>query len=156
MNRTRCRLSDAVHSNDTSSHGDTVSRRIPQVANMLKAAKVVCVQLKYDGQFDYGVLADPVSLLSDGAPVILGVPGAPHSELRVFFSELLDLRFPQWANVEGARAEFQWDLIGDVLAHAQLSCLLLGQRHELPPRGAPSHGVTRRPSPSPDETLQQF
>ena len=121
MNRTRCRLSDAVHSNDTSSHGDTASQRLPQVANLLKSAKVVCVQFKYDGQFDYGVLADPVYLLSNGTPMIPGVPGALQSELRVFFSELLDLRFPQWANAEGARGEFQWDLIADVLAHAHIA-----------------------------------
>lgn len=121
MNRTQSYFSDAIRPNDRSCHGDTVSQRIPQVANLLKAAKVVCVQFKYDGQLDYGVLADPVYLLSDGAPVIPGVPSALQSDLRVFFSELLDLRFPQWANAEGARGEFQWDLIADVLAHAHIA-----------------------------------
>ena len=82
MNRTQSCFSDAIRPNDRSCHGDTVSQRIPQVANMLKAAKVVCVQFKYDGQLDYGVLADPVYLLSDGAPVIPGVPSALQAELR--------------------------------------------------------------------------
>jgi hypothetical protein len=38
-------------------------------------------------------------------------------ELRLFFTELLEIRYPGWANAEGAKGEFEWDLEDDTLTH---------------------------------------
>ena len=121
MNQTNLRVAEAFRPIDRIAHGDSVSQRIPRVASMLKSTRVTCVQFKYHGEFDQGVLNDPVYLLSDGSPVVPGVTHSLQSELCMFFSELLDLRFPQWANAEGARGEFQWHVTADVLAHAHIA-----------------------------------
>jgi hypothetical protein len=99
---------------------ETVSQRIPHVAAALTQANVTCVRIKYDGRFDRGVMEDPVYLMSDGTPVNIAVAQRLKAELRVFFDELLDLRFPEWANAEGAHGEFQWDVGFDRLAHAHI------------------------------------
>ena len=95
-----------------------MSRRIPHIAEALKRAKVTCVRVKYDGLFDCGVVDDPLYLSSDGVPVHASMSGGLDAELHVFFSELLELRFPEWDNAEGTRGEFQWDLGFDLLAQA--------------------------------------
>ena len=106
----------AAHNEST----DTVSQRIPHIAEALTQAHVTCVQVKYDGQFDCGVMDDPIYLRSDGIPMHAGVSKGLQAELRTFFTELLELRFPQWDNAEGARGEFQWDLGSDLLAQAHI------------------------------------
>jgi hypothetical protein len=98
----------------------TVSQRIPHIADALKRANVTCVQIKYDGLFDCGIVEDPVYLTSSAARQDTSVSVELHTELRVFFSELLELRFPAWDNAEGARGEFQWDLNSDLLAQAHI------------------------------------
>ena len=99
---------------------ENLSQRIPHIAAALKGAKVTCVQIKYDGRFDCGNVQDPVYLTSDGVPMDASVPKGLQSELHVFFNELLELRFPEWDNAEGARGEFQWDLALDRLAQAHI------------------------------------
>jgi hypothetical protein len=89
--------------------------RIPHGAAALKRANVTCVQVKYDGLFDYGIVEDPIYLTSNATQQDDGVSIELHTELRVFFSELLELRFPAWDNAEGAHGEFQWDLNSDLL-----------------------------------------
>ena len=81
---------------------------------------MTCVQIKYDGRFDCGGVQNPVYLARDGVPMDADVPKGLQYELRVFFSELLELRFPEWDNAEGARGEFQWDLALDRLAQAHI------------------------------------
>jgi hypothetical protein len=98
----------------------TLSQRIPHIAAALKRANVTCVQIKYEGQFDCGVVHDPIYLMSDGVPMYGDVLRGLQPELSVFFNELLQLRFPQWDNAEGARGEFQWDLGFDRLAQAHI------------------------------------
>ena len=99
---------------------NNLSQRIPHLATALKLAKVTCVQIKYDGRFDCDAMQDPVYLASDGLPMDAGLPMRLQSELRAFFIELLELRFPEWDNAEGARGEFQWDLALDRLAQAHI------------------------------------
>ena len=99
---------------------ETLSNRIPHIAAALQRAHVTCVQIKYDGQFDYGVVDDPIYLTSDGIPMDGEVSQGARAELRAFFTELLELRFPEWDNAEGARGEFQWDLGVDLLAQAHI------------------------------------
>ena len=108
--------SAAAHSPD---HGN-LAQRIPHIAVALKLSKVTCVRIKYDGRFDRGAMEDPVCLTGEGVPIDVGIPRAMRAELRVFFSELLELRFPEWDNAEGARGEFQWDLGLDRLAQAHI------------------------------------
>ncbi len=36
---------------------------------------------------------------------------------RVFFRELLERRFPEWARAEGSRGHFEWDIRKDELLH---------------------------------------
>ena len=79
---------------------------------------MTCVQVKYDGLFDCGIVEDPIYLTSNATQQDDGLSIELHTELRVFFSELLELRFPAWDNAEGARGEFQWDLNSDLLAQA--------------------------------------
>ena len=45
------------------------------------------------------------------------LPTAVRHELRMFFRELLELRFPGWQNAEGSRGEFEWELVRDTLTH---------------------------------------
>jgi hypothetical protein len=101
-------------------HHHSVSQHLPHVAEVLKRAHVTCVQIKYDGLFDCGVVEDPVYLTSSATQYDGYIPLALEMELRAFFGELLELRFPRWDNAEGARGEFQWDLNADLLAHAHL------------------------------------
>jgi hypothetical protein len=35
----------------------------------------------------------------------------------VFFREMLELRFPEWAMAEGSRGEFEWTVDTDELVH---------------------------------------
>jgi hypothetical protein len=98
-----------------------LSQRIPHIAKALKQTNVTCVQIKYDGQFDLGILEDPIYLTAEGIPVDSGISRALQHELRVFFDELLELRFPQWDNAEGSRGEFQWHLSFDQLAQAHFT-----------------------------------
>lgn len=59
--------------------------------------------------------------MSDGIPGNCALTEELNRELRIFFDELLELRFPNWANAEGAHGEFQWDLGSDWLAHAHFA-----------------------------------
>lgn len=97
---------------------ETVSQRIPHIAAALNRSNVTCVQFKYDGQLGYRAQKDPIYLISDGTPGNSVLTAELNTELRIFFDELLELRFPNWANAEGAHGEFQWDLGSDRLAHA--------------------------------------
>jgi hypothetical protein len=97
---------------------DTVSRGIPHIAEALRRANVTCVQVKYHGLFDCGVLDDPLYLSGDGVPARVNMSGGLDAELHAFFTELLELRLPEWDNAEGARGEFQWDLGFALLAQA--------------------------------------
>ena len=35
----------------------------------------------------------------------------------MFFREMLELRFPEWAKAEGSRGEFEWGVDTDELVH---------------------------------------
>jgi hypothetical protein len=97
-----------MNSNCTTSDNEGVSQRIPHIADALHRAHITWLQIKYDGSFDCGQVAEPTYLLSDGHAVPLGICKGLHEELHTFFRELLELRFPQWDNAEGSRGEFQW------------------------------------------------
>lgn len=88
-------------------HHHNVSQHLPHVAEVLTRAHVTCVQIKYDGLFDCGVVGDPVYLTSSAAQYDGCIPPALKMGLRAFFGELLELRLPGWDNAEGARGEFQ-------------------------------------------------
>lgn len=110
--------SDRRLSDDTHQHG--MFQHLPHISEALKRTNVTCVQVKYNGLFDCGVVEDPVYLTSNAAQYDGCIPLALGIELHAFFTELLELRFPGWDNAEGARGEFQWDLNADLLAHAHL------------------------------------
>ncbi len=45
------------------------------------------------------------------------VPRATRQEVEVFFHELLELRFADWARAEGSRGQFEWNVESDQLTH---------------------------------------
>ena len=120
MNPTIVRAASEPHPRAEDDSIETLSQRIPHIAEALRAANVTCVQIKYDGLFDVGVMEDPIYLTSAGVPADHGISTGTHTELRVVFRELLERRFPQWDNAEGARGEFQWHVSSDLLAQAHI------------------------------------
>jgi hypothetical protein len=76
------------------------------------------VRIEYDGQFDFGTIQDPVYLTGAGTLFDPALPTSVRRELSASFADLLDLRFPRWANAEGARGEFEWNLVRDTLEHS--------------------------------------
>lgn len=95
----------------------TLSNLLPKVAHALRKAKVGSVCIEYDGQFDLPVIYKPVYLTSRGELFTPRLPRTVAVELHAFLSDLLELRYPQWANAEGARGEFVWDVSADECSH---------------------------------------
>ena len=94
-----------------------LSSLLPEVAHALRKARVGSVRIEYSGQFDFPVINDPVYLSRRGDLFAPRLAKTVTVELRVFLSELLELRYPQWSNAEGARGEFVWDISADECGH---------------------------------------
>jgi hypothetical protein len=118
MNHDTTRDPGSIHRSAEDRTSDTPSQRFPILAETLKQANVTRVRIEYDGQFDFGRIRDAVYLTGPGRLFDPILPTSMTSELHAFFGELLDLRFPRWANAEGARGEFEWNLVCDTLTHS--------------------------------------
>ncbi len=95
-----------------------LSSLLPELAHALRKAHVGAVRVEYDGQFDLPIIEDPVYLSRRGELFTPRLPKSIAVELHAFLSELLELRYPQWANAEGARGEFVWDVSADECSHS--------------------------------------
>ena len=94
-----------------------LSSLMPEVAHALRKARVGSVRIEYSGQFDFGVIDDPVYLSCRGRLFSPRLAKTVAVELHEFLTELLELRYPQWSNAEGARGEFVWDISADECSH---------------------------------------
>lgn len=94
-----------------------LARRLPDAVKALRRSGVAYVRIDYSGAWDQGRVEDPRYYTADmnlmNPPLPLGV----RRELRTYFAELLELRYPGWANAEGSRGEFECELIRDQLTH---------------------------------------
>jgi hypothetical protein len=97
--------------------GERLSRRLPEAAIVLRRASVVYMRIDYRGTWDVGTMDDPAFYSGNLELMTPSLPTAMRQELRVFFRELLEIRYPGWQNAEGSRGEFEWDFIRDVLTH---------------------------------------
>jgi hypothetical protein len=75
------------------------------------------VRIDYRGTWDVATMDDPAFYSGNLTLMNPSLPTAMRQELRVFFRELLEIRYPGWQNAEGSRGEFEWELIRDVLTH---------------------------------------
>jgi hypothetical protein len=110
---------------DTLSHSaslpasvDQPGRRcLPEALAKLRAAKIVLVRFEYAGQSDYRRVKPVTFHDASGRVAGQGVSRATQQEVGVFFHEMLELRFPEWAMAEGSRGEFEWNVGADELVH---------------------------------------
>lgn len=101
----------------TAVEASRLSSLLPEVADALRKARVGLVRIEYNGQFDFPVIDDPVYLSRRGYLFMPRLAKTVAVELHAFVSELLEFRYPRWANAEGARGEFVWDITADECSH---------------------------------------
>jgi hypothetical protein len=102
---------------ETPDPSETLSERLPAIAAVLKRLRVCRVRVRYDDRYDLRSVEAPMWLTALGSVFEPGVPATVRFELQVFFTELLEMRHPGWANAEGARGEFVWTVETDELIH---------------------------------------
>ena len=93
------------------------SRCLPEALACLRAAKVALVRFEYAGQSNYRRVKPVTFHDASGCVTEQEVPRATRQEVEVFFHELLELRFADWAMDEGSRGQFEWNVEGDQLTH---------------------------------------
>lgn len=97
-----------------------MSTRLPNEADILRAARIGTVRMEYEGR--YGDRQIEFLYEDEYGQVTVAPTAAVESEIRVFLSELLEIRFPGWETAEGSRGSFEWSVELDTLDH----------RHEVP------------------------
>ena len=97
-----------------------MSTRLPHEAEALKSHGIAFVRMEYEGRFGDTEIR---FTCEDEHEAVVAPPSAQvEAEIRVFFAELLELRFPGWDTAEGSRGAFEWTVALDTLDH----------RHEVP------------------------
>jgi len=110
---------------DTLSHStirpasvDPPGRRcLPEALARLRVAKIALVRFEYAGQCDYRRVKSVMFHDTSGRVAGRGVSRGTRQEVEVFFREMLEVRFPEWAIAEGSRGEFEWNVGTDELVH---------------------------------------
>jgi hypothetical protein len=93
------------------------ARCLPDALPVLRQAHVSLVRFEYSGQAGARRIR-PTTFHEDSGRVIdAGLPTRLRKDIDVFLHELLDLRFPDWADAEGSRGELEWDIAADELEH---------------------------------------
>jgi hypothetical protein len=112
-------LSDAAVEGDVRSNETrkTLSRCLPEIARVIACAGVVRVRVSYDGREGFGEIEDPVFYTAAGKLCSPGLSEPMRRQLLQFCEELLELRFPDWEDAEGARGDFEWHVASDKLVH---------------------------------------
>jgi hypothetical protein len=110
--------SDRSSSATRSSHVGV--RCLPDALSALRQAHVSLVRFEYSGQA--GARRNKPTTFHDnsGRVIDAGLPKRLRQDIDVFLHELLDLRFPDWADAEGSRGELEWDIVADDLEHRHL------------------------------------
>ena len=102
----------------TRSTVDQPGRRcLPEALRALRAAGIALVRFEYAGQADYRRMKPLTFHDASGRATRPQLPRAICQEIEVFFHELLELRFPEWAAAEGSRGEVEWNIATDELTH---------------------------------------
>ncbi len=96
---------------------DAGLRCLPDAVVALRQADVSLVRFEYSGQA--GVRRIKPTRYHDQSGRIMDarMPKAVRQDIDVFLHELLELRFPEWADAQGSRGELEWDVIADDLEH---------------------------------------
>lgn len=110
---TRNDISDLDGARTSKTRSNTLSERLPNVAEELKQAHVALVSIAYD----HGSVGDPRYYTAQRTLVRPGLSATFQSELLSFFKQLLELRYPGWAHVQGVDGVFEWDVALDTLTH---------------------------------------
>jgi hypothetical protein len=97
-----------------------MSTRLPNETEALHAAHIAIVRMEYEGR--YGDRQSKILFEDEDEQLTAAPSAAVEAEIRVFFSELLEIRFPGWETAEGSRGLFEWTVELDTLDH----------RHEVP------------------------
>jgi hypothetical protein len=95
-----------------------VRRRLPELAQQLRAIGIVCVEVHYDGVGDSGQI-ESIDYFdkSRKVPFPKGHVGFTEDEIDDLFYDLTQMRHPGWENEDGAFGDIRWDVVGDQLAH---------------------------------------
>ena len=83
----------------------------------LRAARVSLARFEYSGQAGVRRIKPATFHDDSGRVVDAGVSKRLRQDIGVFLHELLELRFPDWADAEGSRGELEWDIVADDLEH---------------------------------------
>ncbi|MEJ1962924.1 MAG: hypothetical protein WDO56_15805 [Gammaproteobacteria bacterium] len=97
-----------------------MSLRLPNEAEALRNAGISIVRMGYEGRYGDRQIEVTFEEKCENATTSSTAPVEP--AIRVFFSELLEIRFPGWETAEGSRGLFEWSVELDTLEH----------RHEVP------------------------
>lgn len=95
----------------------TFSQCLPDIAQAIAQAGVVRVRVSYDGREGFGDMEDPVLYSASGKLMPTSLPEPMRRRLQRFCEELLELRYPNWEEAEGARGDFEWHVASDKLIH---------------------------------------
>jgi hypothetical protein len=92
-------------------------RCLPEALSALRAGAITLVRFEYAGQADYRRMKPVAYHDASGRPTRSQLSRTTRQEIDVFFHELLELRFPDWAVAEGSRGELEWNVETDELTH---------------------------------------
>jgi hypothetical protein len=92
-------------------------RCLPEALAPLRAARISLARFEYSGQAGVRRIKPTTFHDNSGRIVDAGVSTRLRQNIDVFLHELLELRFPDWADAEGSRGELEWDIVGDELEH---------------------------------------
>ncbi len=95
----------------------SVSEYLPGLRDKFLAPEADLALVRYEGMLGARTIADAELLTRKGKYVAFDLPDDARREFTGLCAALLDSRFPEWAEAEGAEGRFVWDLASDSLAH---------------------------------------
>jgi hypothetical protein len=92
-------------------------RCLPEALPALRQAHVSMIRFECSGQGG-ARRRKPTTFHDESGRVVDAVlPKKLRQDVDVFLHEVLELRFPDWADAEGSRGELEWDVVADDLEH---------------------------------------
>lgn len=95
----------------------SVSDYLPGLRDKFLAPEADLALVRYEGMLGARIIGDAELLTRKGKYVAFDLPDEARREFTELCAALLDSRFPEWAQAEGAEGRFVWDLTSDSLAH---------------------------------------